>query len=162
MDIRRLALLHLTATAAMVGLMTMVQLVVYPQYDLVPAAEFSEYVEQHGIRIGIPLALFAPAEVVLALLLWLRAPAGRLRTVAFVAGALLAVAWVATGFWYGPLHGDLIGRDYDPDRIDLLADTNWFRTIAWWIRGGLAVWFAFALTSGPAPAASVEAQPAAG
>lgn len=147
MDLRRLALLHLAATAAMVGLMTMVQLVVYPQYNLVPAAEFSEYVEQHGIRIGVPLVLFAPAEVVLALLLWLRAPAGRTKTVAFGAGAVLAAAWVATGFWYGPLHGDLIGGAYDPDRIELLANTNWFRTIAWWLRGGLAVWFTMALTA---------------
>lgn len=149
-DIRRVALLHLAATAAMVGLMTMVQLVVYPQYDLVAPAEFSEYVETHGVRIGIPLVLFAPAEVGLALLLWLRAPVGRMKTLAFVAGAVLAAAWAATAVWYGPLHGELIGRDYDPDRIDLLADTNWFRTIAWWLRGALAVWFALVVT-GTAP-----------
>jgi hypothetical protein len=154
-DIRRVALLHLAATAAMVGLMTMVQLVVYPQYDLVAPAEFSQYVETHGVRIGIPLVLFAPAEVGLALLLWLRAPAGRMKTSAFAAGAVLAAVWVATAVWYGPLHGELIGRDYDPDRIDLLADTNWFRTIGWWLRGALAVWFALVLT-GPAPNEPVE------
>jgi hypothetical protein len=149
MGIRRLALFHLCATAAMVGLMTMVQLVVYPQYDLVAPADFAEYVERHGVRIGVPLVLFAPAEVALALLLWLRAPSGRVKTMAFCSGALLAAAWVATAFWYGPLHTELITQTYDPDRIDLLADTNWFRTIIWWLRGGFALWFGIRLTSEP-------------
>ncbi len=137
---------HLAATLAMVGLMTMVQLVVYPQYDMVSAEDFSAYVSSHGQRIGLPLALFAPAEVGLALVLWLAAPAGRIKNVAFGAGALLAAAWVATMFWYGPFHGTLINDPWDPDNIDRLRTTNWFRTLSWWIRGGLAVWLADAIT----------------
>lgn len=140
MDVERLARLHLAFTLAMVGLMTTVQLVVYPQYRIVAEAEFASYVANHGQLIGIPLVLFAPAEVVLALLVWLRAPTGRLKTVAFVSGALLAAAWVATILWFGPLHGRLTSEPYDIDRIEQLITTNWFRSAVWWVRGFLAYW----------------------
>lgn len=146
MDVRRLSVWHLAVTLAMVGVMTTVQLVVYPQYDLVDPANFSEYVRSHGQRIGWPLVAFAPAEVVLALVLWLRAPGGRLKTVTFLSGAVLAFAWIVTMVWFAPLHGRLISDPYDPDRIEQLVTTNWIRTIAWWIRGGLAVWFAAQLS----------------
>ena len=140
MDVRRLGTAHLVFTLAMVGVMTTVQLVVYPQYDQVAVADFSNYVREHGQRIGWPLVLFAPAEVLCARLLWLRLPAGRAKAVAFASGALLAAAWVATMVWFAPLHGRLISDPYDPDRIDQLVSTNWIRTVAWWARGLLAVW----------------------
>ena len=140
MSVRRLSVLHLAFTLAMVGVMTTVQLVVYPQYDLVDPADFSEYVRSHGQRIGWPLAAFAPAEVALALLMWLRAPARRLKMLTFASGALLAFAWIVTMVWFAPLHGRLISDPYDPERIDQLVTTNWIRTIVWWVRGGLAVW----------------------
>jgi hypothetical protein len=46
---------------------------------------------------------------------------------------------VVTALWFGPLHGRLVNDPYDPARIDQLADTNWLRTLAWWVRGALAV-----------------------
>lgn len=140
MDAKRLALFHLAFTLAMVGVMTAVQLVIYPQFRSVPASEFTQYVSAHGNRISYALVFFAPAEVLLALFLWLRAPDGTTQTVAFISGALLAAAWVATAVWYGPLHGRLIGQPYDLARIDQLIFTNWARTIVWWLRGGLAIW----------------------
>jgi len=146
MEPKRLVLYHLAFTLAMVGVMTAVQLVIYPQFRSVTEADFTQYVAAHGTRITYALALFAPAEVLLALFLWMRAD-GTTQTVAFVSGALLAVAWVATAVWYGPLHGRLISQPYDAARIDQLIVTNWARTIIWWIRGGLALWMAVALTS---------------
>lgn len=124
----------------MVGLMTTVQLVVYPQYRVVAETEFASYVANHGQLIGIPLVLFAPAEVALALFVWLRAPSERLKQVAFISGALLAAAWVATMLWFGPLHGRLTSESYDRDRIEQLITTNWLRTVVWWVRGLLAFW----------------------
>lgn len=139
MSLYRLAVAHLAFTAAMAGVIAVVQLVVYPQYDLVPAEVFSEYVANHGVRIGFPLGMFAPAEVLLALLVWLRLPTGSTKTLALVSGVLLVAIWVTTMVWFGPLHGRLVSEPYDPDTIDLLANTNWFRTLLWWARAGLAV-----------------------
>lgn len=140
MDFPKLALAHLVFTLAMVGLMTAVQLTIYPAFREVSEANFSSYVTEHGRNIVRPLVLFAPAEVLLAALLWLNAPSGTAKTVAFIAGALLAVAWVATGFWYGPFHDRLANEAYSLDNINLLISTNWARTIIWWLRGVLAIW----------------------
>lgn len=140
MDFSKLALAHLVFTLAMVGVMTAVQLVIYPAFREVSEATFASYAAAHGQRIMGPLVLFAPVEVILAGLLWINAPSGTAKTVAFIAGALLAIAWVATGFWYGPFHGRFINEPYDRANIDLLISTNWGRTIIWWLRGVLAVW----------------------
>ncbi len=140
MSLERLGLLHLAFTSAMLGVISVVQLVVYPQYELVPQEVFADYVTNHGFLIGIALALFAPAEVLLALLLWRRSPSGQIKTVAFIAGLLLFGIWLTTALWFGVLHGRLISEPYNPDTIDLLANTNWARTVLWWARGGLAVW----------------------
>ncbi len=138
-NVGRLSLFHLAFTLAMVGLMTTVQLVVYPQYHFVAETDFSAYVSNHGQRIGIPLVLFAPAEVLLALGLWLAAPAGSVKRLAFASGAILAAAWIITIVWFAPQHGQLINEPYDPDRIDRLVNTNWIRTVLWWLRGGTAL-----------------------
>jgi len=140
MDISALALAHLVFTMAMVGLMTTVQMVIYPAFRNVPEPNFIEYVESHGHKIQQPLALFGPAEVVLALFLWLNAPSGLPQVVAFVSGALLAAGWIATMLWYGPFHGRLTNEPYDAAKIEQLISTNWARTLIWWIRGGLAIW----------------------
>lgn len=140
MDFPKLALAHLVFTLAMVGVMTAVQLVIYPAFRDVTEADFASYVTTHGQNIVRPLALFAPAEVVLALLLWLSAPSGTVKTVAFISGLLLAVAWLATAGWYGPFHGRLANEPHDRALIDQLINTNWARTIIWWLRGGVAVW----------------------
>lgn len=143
MDFSKLALAHLVFTLAMVGVMTTVQLVVYPAFREVTEANFSAYVTSHGENIVRPLILFAPAEVLLALAIWISAPSGTAKTIALLSGLLLVVAWATTGFWYGPLHGRLANEPYDPARIDQLISTNWARTIIWWLRGGLATWLLF-------------------
>lgn len=140
MKFSTLAVAHLVFTLAMVGLMTAVQLVIYPAFREVSEDGFAAYVTSHGQNIVRPLVLFAPAEVVLALFVWISAPSGTVRTVAFISGLLLAVAWVATMVWYGPFHGRLATEPYDRQLIDQLIHTNWARTIIWWLRGTVAVW----------------------
>lgn len=142
MDFRKIALSHLAFTLAMVGFMTTVQLVIYPAFRRVSEADFSAYVSDHGQSIVKPLILFAPVEVLLALVLWVRAPSGTAKTAAFIAGLLLVVAWALTAVWYGPLHGRLANEPYDAARIDQLISTNWARTLLWWARGAVAVWLA--------------------
>ena len=138
---RAVVLGHGAFTLAMVGLMCAVQFVVYPQFRSVDPADFTTYAADHSTRIVTALALFAPLEVIFAAWLWLDPATGVDRSLAFVAGALLAIGWVATGLWYAPLHGRLQSEPYDLDRIELLIRTNWFRTLLWLARGGLAVWF---------------------
>jgi hypothetical protein len=130
-------LAHLAATWAMVGFAWTIQLVQYPQMALVPAAAFPTFEAAHQRRVVAVLALLAPAEVVTAAVVALTAD--DLPPVLTVgAGALLAAIWVATGAWYAPIHGRLLAG-FDPDLHRLLVRTNWLRTTAWTVRGGLAL-----------------------
>jgi len=130
----------------MAGFMLGVQLVIYPAFRHVGEASFTGYVTAHSTAIVRALALLAPAEVVLALWMFLDTPVGISRAVVFISGALLATGWVATGVWYAPLHGRL-QQGYDGDRIELLIRTNWLRTLLWLVRAALAVWFLVAASS---------------
>lgn len=140
MDFSTIAVLHLVFTSAMVGLMSAVQLTIYPAFREVTEANFAGYIHAHGHKIQRPLVLFAPAEVILALLVWLSASSGAEKNVAFISGLLLVIGWVATAVWYGPFHGRLANEPYDPARIEQLINTNWARTVIWWIRGAVATW----------------------
>lgn len=123
----------------MVGLMFAVQLVIYPAFRSVGAGEFVDYVNNHSTRIVYALALFAPLEVLTALLLWLNPPDGVSKSLALVAGAVLAMMWIATGLYFGPFHGRLVADGGRPDLVNQLIATNWVRTIGWTLRGGLAL-----------------------
>jgi len=135
---------HTAFTLAMFGLMWAVQIIIYPQFRTVGAADFASYIADHSTRITVALALLAPAEVVFSAWLWLDTPTGLNHTVVFVSGALLAAGWIATALWFGPLHGKL-GAGFNLDRINLLITTNWFRTALWSARAVLAAMFAYQL-----------------
>lgn len=131
---------HTFFTIAMFGLMWTVQTVVYPQFRNVAAADFASYAAEHNTRIVPALVVLAPAEVIFAAWLWLDTPASLSRATVFVAGAILAVAWISTALWFGPFHGDFQGT-YDLDRINLLISTNWIRTALWGARAAFSCWF---------------------
>ena len=119
---------HTAFTVAMFGLMWAVQIVVYPQFRSVAPAEFATYAADHGARITTALALLAPAEIVFAGWLFLDTPAGLSRSAVFISGALLAAGWIATAFFFAPLHGKFQGP-YDRDLIEQLISTNWLHRI---------------------------------
>lgn len=139
MSDRILLLSHAGVTLTMVGIMWSVQLLVYPQFRSVPVDGFVPYVTDHSTRIVQVLALFAPLEVVLALLLFVMRPAGVSWAIALIGGLLLVALWFATGFYYAPLHGELQAGGYDEGLVERLIVTNWFRTVLWSARGVLAL-----------------------
>jgi hypothetical protein len=136
---RLLLVSHAGFTLVMVGIMWAVQLAIYPQFRSVPAADFVPYITSHSTRIVAVLAPFAPFELLLALLLWVVRPDGTSGTVAFISGLLLAIAWIATGLYYAPIHGELQANGYDAQLIDRLILTNWIRTALWSVRGVIAL-----------------------
>lgn len=127
-------LVHAAATWAMVGFIWTIQLVQYPLLAVVGPDDFATYVEGHQRRVVVVLGMFAVVEVISAaavgwasdavpLWLWLGA------------GALLVAIWIATAVFFAPLHGRLAADGFDAGRVHLLVATNWFRTVAWTIRG---------------------------
>ena len=123
-----LLLVHLTATAALAGLVWVVQLVVYPSFRLVgttPAWSAVHAAHSRAISpvVGVPWAV---QGLTVAALLVRVGPTPLL----VLAGLLALTTVVVTVTVSVPLHARL-GRRYDDDVARRLVRTNWLRTAAW-------------------------------
>jgi hypothetical protein len=138
MELRPLLVAHAVPTLCLCGLIWFVQLVHYALYPHVGAEQFVAYEQEHCRRITplvLPLML---AELALcAALVWF-APAGAMRSWAIAGALLLAVVWATTFLQQVPCHQILEQRADHAAMARLLA-TNWIRTIAWTLRGLVAV-----------------------
>lgn len=147
--LRRVAVVHLVATWFMVGLIWTIHVVHYPLFAEVGTSTYPAFQAAHVDRIGRLLAFpwaieGVSAAVLAAVSLWggyrsLRVPA--------VLGALaMGVVLVISGFWSAPAHGGL-ADGFDSAVHARLMDANLVRTIAWTVRGGLAIWVLTAVRS---------------
>jgi hypothetical protein len=126
-------LANLVTTWALVGLIWVVELAVYPLYERIGAASFAAYHE--GWTTGItwivgPLML----GELLACGAWLveRPRLGVLLALP------VAVAWAVTAFWAVPMHGRL-AAGFDEAAWRSLLWANHVRTAAWTLRGAALV-----------------------
>lgn len=128
-------LTQLAATWFMVGLIWLVQIVHYPLFSRVGAANFSVYARRHQ---RLTTFVVAPPMIVelfcSALIVWAR-PASAL---AWIGAGLAAAIWLSTALVQVPMHGRLSGG-FDARGHALLVRTNWLRTAAWSARGVLAI-----------------------
>jgi hypothetical protein len=135
-----LVAVHLAATWFMVGLIWLVQTVHYPLLAAVGKDAFPEYEHGHTQRITRLLAVAAGAEIVTALALVVATPGEVEQWAAWLAGGLLAAAWVVTRFVQVPIHRSL-SSGYDAVQLQRLVATNWVRTVLWSARGVAALVF---------------------
>ena len=120
----------------MVGVIWIVQLVLYPAYRFVGQDSFVDFETAHTRRMGLVLAIPAPVEIVTgALLIWERPPDVDLVLV-FVAGMMLAAIWIMTALVQARIHSRL-SRGRDDRLIERLISSNWWRTALWTLRGVL-------------------------
>jgi hypothetical protein len=130
---------QLAATLYMVGVIWMVQLVHYPLYNRVGREAFPDYETRHNdgmtLVVGPAMLLEAATVALLALLPSSRVPASS----AWLGAGLLAVIWLSTLFLQVPCHNRLVSG-FDQATYELLVTSNWIRTIAWSLRGALAMW----------------------
>ncbi|MEM7516423.1 MAG: hypothetical protein AAF368_05830 [Planctomycetota bacterium] len=139
-------LAHVGATLALVGLIWVVQLVLYPQFLEIAAvggrAGFRAYHESYTRRITWIVGPLIATEGITALLLLSEVPTGASFTEVSIGLLLAAFNFLSTAFVYAPLHGRL-GEAYDHDVALRLIRGNWFRTLAWTVRGALVLsWIA--------------------
>ena len=129
-------LLHAAATWALVGLIWVVQVVIYPQFGAVGRAEFAAYHADYTRRISWVVGPLMLAELGSAA--WLLARGERCGWFLISLG-LLAVNWLSTAAVQVPLHGRL-ERGFEEKAHRALVRTNWVRTSAWTARGALVVY----------------------
>lgn len=136
---RSILLLQLATTLPLVGLIWFVQVVAYPLFGRVAAAEFPAYHEAHSRLITVVVAPLMLVEL-LAALGWLFSPLDEVPQAAAWLGAALAVtAWIVTIFVSVPQHA-ILARGFDARALEALIATNWLRTAIWTARGGILLW----------------------
>lgn len=140
-----LLIVHLALTAALAGLIWLVQLVHYPGFALVGPERFAAYEAFHTRSITPLVSLLMGAELLTAAAVLAAAPTLADRWWAGLGAALVAVVWLHTALVAVPLHGQLAGG-FDAELAQRLVRTNWVRTLAWTARAGVAallLWRAF-------------------
>lgn len=128
-----LLVVHLVATAGMMGLIWFVQLVHYPLFAAVGADHFVAYESAHRTRTSWVVGPLMGVEGVSALTIAavLLDDVGLVLTLAGL--ALLAVVHTSTVVFQVPAHRRLSAHD-DAETVRRLVRTNWVRTIGWSLR----------------------------
>lgn len=128
---------HLAATWIMVGVIWFVQICHYPLFALIPEDAFPVYEAAHR-RLTTWVVL--PTMAVEAFsTVWLTLQTrGTRRRIAAAGVGLLALIWGVTFFVQVPLHEQL-QTAFRADVHARLVHNNWWRTIAWTLRGILAL-----------------------
>ena len=123
--------MHAVATWSLVGVIWVVQLVIYPQFGAVGCREFTAYHADYTRRIAwiVGPLMLAEAGGAVAMLWW-----GERAAWFLISLGLLAINWLSTALVQVPLHKKLT-REYDAGVRRALVRTNWVRTAAWTARG---------------------------
>jgi hypothetical protein len=134
LDPKLLVLIHAVATLFMCGVIAIVQIVHYPLFNMVGKDQFAAYENAHTnlITLVVGPGMLLEAACVLGLLLgrpgsWL----------AWIGAGLLAVVWFSTAFLQIPQHG-ILSSGFNQRAYEILVQSNWLRTLAWWARGVIA------------------------
>ena len=130
-----LLIAQLASTLPLIGLIWTIQLVHYPLFELIGEDTQVAYQKAHMSRITWVVAPLMLVELVAAGGLWLVAPTDPWT----ITGAVLvAIIWVSTALIQIPCHNRLTSGFHQPSHRRLV-DSNWIRTIAWTLRGAVAV-----------------------
>jgi hypothetical protein len=122
---------HVAITWMIVGLIWVIQIIVYPQFLRVGAAEFRIYHFSHCLRIGLMIGPMFLTELGTAAWLFYE---GLRSTPFLISLAMFPIICLSTAIWQAPMHTRLAnGRD--DAVIRRLVLTNWVRTLAWSARG---------------------------
>ena len=134
-----LLVVHAAATLLMLGVILVVQLVHYPLFRYVRAADYEAFQALHMRRITWIVGPAMTTELVTAGWLAWTPPPGLPPWMTWTGLGLVAFIWITTGLVQVPLHRWLT-EGFDAAAHRRLIATNWLRTGAWALRGGLVCW----------------------
>lgn len=131
-------LVHAAATWAMVGLIWFVQVVHYPLLAGVGAAGYARYQAAHQRLTTLVVGPLMLMEAACAAWIVVSRPDAVTPALAWSGLALLGLIWLSTTLLQVPCHSQLAGG-FDVGIHRRLVTTNWLRTLAWTLRGVLAL-----------------------
>lgn len=129
---------HLAATLYLTGLIWVIQVLHYPLMDRVPGDGFVAFHTEHARRISVLVVVPMVVELTTAIALLVIRPQG-VSVALLIAGAVLVgVVWLSTFGLQIPLHRRL-SQGFNPAAHRALLRSNWIRTVAWTLRGVIAI-----------------------
>jgi hypothetical protein len=134
-----LLIIHAAVTLLMLGVILVVQLVHYPLFRYVRAANYEAFQAAHMRRITWIVAPAMSIELGAAGWIAWAPPLGVPAWMAWTGLGLVAFIWGTTALVQVPLHARLT-KGFDAAAHRRLVATNWLRTGAWALRAGLALW----------------------
>ena len=135
------ATLQLAATMAMLGVIWVVQLCVYPRFADIDPAKFITAHQRHCTGIGIVVGPLMLTELLTAIFLVWTGTGGWLQWIAL---ALTLAIFLITATIQAPCHRQLT-QGYDETKCHSLTRGNWIRTLMWSAKA--LVVFALAVTA---------------
>lgn len=132
-------LANITSTLLLVGLIWMVQIVHYPLFDDVGEENYVSYQQRHQSNITYIVGPVMLIELIAAFMLLWYPVEGVSKSLVYCGIGLVLVIWLSTAFVQVPCHEKLV-KGFDPAAYKWLVNSNWIRTIAWSVRGGLVTW----------------------
>ncbi len=122
----------------MTGVIWFVQFVHYPLMARVGGSGFPDYEAAHARLTGYVVTGPMLIELICAVILLYRPPAGVPFSIVIWGATLVAVIWLSTFFLQVPQHNAL-HRGFSAHAHALLVRTNWIRTVAWTFRAVVAL-----------------------
>jgi len=141
---KNLLILQIFSTLFLTGVIWVVQLVQYPFFAYVSAQKFTKYHDEYRFWITPIVAPAMIVELLTAILLLFYSPANIDSKLIWLGIVLTLIVWASTFFLQVPLH-EKLAHGFNLQTISALVNTNWIRTIAWSLRGGLVLYFAWKL-----------------
>ena len=132
-------LANITSTLFLVGLIWMVQIVHYPLFDDVGEENYVSYQQRHQSNITYIVGPVMLIELIAAFMLLWCPVEGVSKSLVYCGIGLVLVIWLSTAFVQVPCHEKLV-KGFDPAAYKWLVNSNWIRTIAWSVHGGLVTW----------------------
>ncbi len=151
MDPLTIFLTQVFSTWFLVGLIWTIQVVHYPLFGAVGADRFVSYEAAHSRLITLVVAPMMFVELAGSVALVMSRPLETPAWIAWIGLFLVVIIWCSTAFVQVPVHARL-AAGFDAEAHAQLVSTNWIRTVAWSIRGGLMGWASWLLLSAYRPA----------
>ncbi len=128
--------INFASSCAMLGIIWLVQVLVYPAFQFVRADDFKSFHDHHMKKISIVVGPLMLIELGASFLWFLENKNELQPQVSFFSVVLL---WILTALVASPLHSQLQKKGYDKAVVSQLIATNWTRTLLWTLRFGI-VW----------------------
>lgn len=122
-----LEILQLFVSSAILGVIWIVQLLLYPSFELYDRKIFQTAMKHHQKKISLIMAPLMISELFLILFFSFNHPSHKNISLLI----MIALIWILTFTIFVPLHTKLLKFGYDQSFIKKLILTNWLRTILW-------------------------------